>query len=40
MARTCLQTTYKGNPLYYFIADNAVRGKVEGEEGTWEVAMP
>ncbi|MGI4834845.1 MAG: COG4315 family predicted lipoprotein [Janthinobacterium lividum] len=35
-----LQTTYKGMPLYYFIADNAVRGKVEGEEGEWAVAMP
>lgn len=37
---TRLQTTYKGNPLYYFVADNAVRGKVEGEAGTWAVAMP
>lgn len=37
---TRLQTTYKGNPLYYFVADNGIRAKVEGEEGTWAVAMP
>lgn len=37
---TRLQTTYKGMPLYYFVADNAVRGKVEGEGGDWAVAMP
>lgn len=37
---TRLQTTYKGKPLYYFVVDNSVRGKVEGEDGTWAVAMP
>ena len=35
-----LQTTYKGSPLYYFIVDNAVRGKVEGESSDWVVATP
>ncbi|RZK61467.1 MAG: hypothetical protein EOO59_05010 [Hymenobacter sp.] len=35
-----LQTTYKGQPLYYFAFDNAVRGKAEGEGGDWAVAMP
>ena len=37
---TRLQTTYKGLPLYYFVLDNAVRGKAEGEGGDWAVAMP
>lgn len=37
---TRLQTTYKGSPLYYFVADNSVRGKAEGEGGDWAVAMP
>lgn len=37
---TRLQTTYKGNPLYYFSVDNSVRGKVEGEGSYWEVANP
>ncbi|MFD1466723.1 hypothetical protein ACFQ48_00690 [Hymenobacter caeli] len=40
-----LQTTYKGNPLYYYTPDNAVRGKAEGNgytDGTdqWIVAAP
>ncbi|NML66683.1 hypothetical protein HHL22_15860 [Hymenobacter sp. RP-2-7] len=37
---TRLQTTYKGSPLYYFVADNGVRAKIEGEGGDWAVAMP
>lgn len=37
---TRLQTTYKGNPLYYFSVDNSVRGKVEGEGSDWAVATP
>ncbi len=37
---TRLQTTYKGQPLYYDALDNAVRGKAEGEAGDWAVAMP
>jgi predicted lipoprotein with Yx(FWY)xxD motif len=37
---TRLQTTYKGQPLYYYAPDNAVRGKAAGEGGDWAVAMP
>jgi predicted lipoprotein with Yx(FWY)xxD motif len=37
---TRLQTTYKGQPLYYYSLDNAVRGKAEGEGGDWTVAIP
>lgn len=41
----CLQTTYKGLPLYYFMPDNSVRGKVEGDGDNgggdlWAVATP
>lgn len=35
-----LQTTYKGQPLYYYALDNSVRGKAEGEGGDWAVAIP
>ncbi|MGY2131460.1 COG4315 family predicted lipoprotein [Hymenobacter sp. HD11105] len=36
------QTTYKGVPLYYFVNDNATRGKTEGEGigNVWSVATP
>jgi predicted lipoprotein with Yx(FWY)xxD motif len=36
------QTTYKGVPLYYFVNDNATRGKTEGEgvANLWSVATP
>ena len=36
------QTTYKGLPLYYFVNDNATRGKTEGEGvgNVWSVATP
>lgn len=41
---TRLQTTYKGQPLYYFASDNAVRGKAEGDGvgsgDLWSVALP
>lgn len=37
---TRLQTTYKGNPLYYYAGDNSTRGKVEGESSTWTAAQP
>lgn len=37
---TRLQTTYKGNPLYYFSVDNSVRGKVAGDCSDWSVAAP
>ena len=39
---TRLQTTCKGNPLYYYAADHDVRGKVEGDgtAGQCLVAIP
>ncbi len=42
---TTQQLTYKGHPLYYFAADNATRGQVEGDHLSsfgdfWSVATP
>jgi predicted lipoprotein with Yx(FWY)xxD motif len=41
---TRLQTTYKGQPLYYYASDNAVRGRVAGDgigsPDQWSVATP